>query len=179
MSRPLTICAFTENTPGVLHRITTLFTRRKVNIESLTVSETERKGYSRFTIVIKEEPELAEKIARQIRRVIEVSKVYVAENSELLFKEIAFYKVQAPSSQSRSAIEELAHRYHAEVVHTDENHMFIEKTGSEDQISSLFRLLEPYGIAEFVRSGRIAIRTSDQSIEEKTIGSGTPTALDW
>lgn len=157
MNRTYTICAFTENSPGVLQRITVLFTRRKINIESLTVSETETKGISRFTIVISSQRELVEKIAKQIARIIEVVDVFAAENTDLIFKEIAFVKVCTDSPERRAAVEEVAHRHGATVVFVDKEYLVVEKTGSEDQIQSLYLLLQPFGIKEFVRSGRIAI----------------------
>ena len=163
MASFFTLCAYTENSPGVLHRLTVLFTRRKVNIESLTVSETERKGISRFTIVVHTEPEIIEKVAKQINRVIEVVDVFVAENKDLIFKEIAFYRMETGTPQKRAEIEELAHRYGAAVTLAKDDYLVIEKTGPEEQIASLFLLLEPYGIKEFVRSGRIAILTRDRA----------------
>ena len=167
MLRSFTISAFTENTPGVLQRLTILFTRRKVNIDSLTVSETEVPGLSRFTIVVRTEPELIRVIAKQINRIIEVVDVFVAENHDLIYKEIAFFRVAAESPQQRSELEELAHRYGAAMVFAKDNYLVIEKTGTEEQISSLFLLLEPYGMKEFVRSGRIAI--SNREREENKI----------
>ena len=162
MSRCYTISAFTENSPGVLHRLTVLFTRRKVNIESLTVSETEKKGISRFTIVVYSERDLVEKIAKQINRIIEVVDVFVSENKDLLYKEIAFFRVQTETPQQRTEIEELAHRHGALVIFAKDNYLVVEKTGAEEQISSLFLLLEPFGIKEFVRSGRIAILSAER-----------------
>lgn len=105
MNARYTLCIFSENSPGVLHRITTLFTRRKLNIESLTVSETEKPGISRFTIVVVREREFAYKVADQIQRIIEVSDVYVCEDADLIFKEIALYKVASADSALRSQIE--------------------------------------------------------------------------
>lgn len=152
-----TISVFSENSPGVLHRITVLFTRRKLNIESLTVSETERKGISRFTIVIRIDDETLEKVLKQIARVVEVLDVSAKPNQDLLFKEIAFYRVAANSPEKRSQIEDLSRRYNSTIAHLSESSLVIEKTGSEEEVNSLFLLLEPYGIQEFVRSGRIAI----------------------
>jgi len=166
-----TISAFTENSPGVLHRLTVLFTKRKINIESLTVSETGVKGISRFTIVIRVERGLAEKIAKQIRRIIEVRDVFVSENSDLIFKEIAFYQVACHSPEKRKEVEELAHRYGSSVIFVDSSSLVIEKTGSEDEVDSLFLLLEPFGISEFARSGRIAI-LKKESHSYGTIPSG-------
>lgn len=156
----LTITALTENSPGVLHRITAMLTRRKINIESLTVSETERHGISRFTIVVDAEEELVEKIVKQIARIIEVRQAYLSRNRELIFKELAFFRVRAPGGEQRRTIEEMAGRYGAAVAYVDPMTVVVEKTGQEDDINSLYLLLEPYGIEEFIRSGRIALRKS-------------------
>lgn len=92
-----TICVFTENTIGILNKITTILTRRRINIESLTVSETERKGISRFTIVIRHDSrEAVEKLVRQIRKVIEVLAVFGYLNDDIAFNEIAMFKISTP-----------------------------------------------------------------------------------
>lgn len=159
MEGNFTFMALSENSPGILHRITTQFTRRAVNIESLTVSETERKGVSRFTIVVKTDLILAEKIARHLRRIIEVVDVYLCENRELVYKEIALIKVRSDSERgNRLRVEDLAHRYGAHVVSGNDDYLIIEKSGREEEVDSLFLLLEPFGIVEFVRSGRIALQ---------------------
>ena len=152
-----TISVFSENSPGVLHRITVLFTRRKINIESLTVSETERKGISRFTIVVKVDDEILEKVLKQIARIVEVTDVYAKPNQDLLYKEIAFYRVLAKTPDKRTQIEDLSRRYNSTIVHLNESSVVLEKTGNEEEVNSLYLLLEPYGIQEFVRSGRIAL----------------------
>jgi len=157
MAKSFTLSVFTENSPGVLHRLTVLFTRRKLNIESLTVSETEQHGISRFTIVVHCERDLIEKVSKQINRIIEVRDIFVSEDSALIYKEIAFYRVEADTAQKRSEAEDLAHRYGAAVVFAAPTYLVIEKTGIEQDIDSLYLLLEPLGIKEFVRSGRIAI----------------------
>lgn len=157
-----TVSIFTENSPGVLHRITVLFTRRKINIESLTVSETERKGISRFTIVLRIDDETLAKVLKQIARIVEVREVSARPNEDLIFKEIAFYRVDANTSDKRSQIEDLSRRYNSTIAHISESSMVLEKTGSEQDVDSLYLLLEPYGIKEFVRSGRIAIARNNQ-----------------
>jgi acetolactate synthase-1/3 small subunit len=158
-----TISVFTENSPGVLHRINTIFTRRSVNIESLTVSETEKKGVSRFTIVVRTTQDMVTKVAKQIDRIIEVLDTYVSENKDLIFKEIAFFRVKTDSPQKRMELEELAHRYGAMATYASDSGLVIEKTGSEDEINSLYLLLEPFGIEEFIRSGRIALRKNPRT----------------
>lgn len=158
MSCAYTISVYTENSPGVLHRITAMFTRRKINVESLTVSETEQHGISRFTIMANLDEDLVDKLVKQIARVIEVRDVFASLNSQLIFKEIAFFRVAVNSPDKRTEVEELAHRYGASMVYVSQRSLVLEKTGAEDVINSLYLLLEPFGITEFVRSGRIAIR---------------------
>lgn len=77
-----TIIVVTENKPGVLYRIADIFLKRKINIESLSVSETEKKGLSQFTILIKTEKEILEKMLRQIGKIIEVVKVFEVKGGE-------------------------------------------------------------------------------------------------
>ncbi len=158
-----TMSIFTEDSPGVLHRITSMFTRRKINIDSLTVSATEKAGISRFTIVVRTTPVLIKTIAKQINRVIEVVEVYVSENGELVYKEIAFIRVATDSPQKRMEVEELAHRYGGVVAYASDSSLLVEKTGSEEEINSLYLLLEPFNIKEFARSGRIAMRKAQKS----------------
>lgn len=158
MKKNYTISAFSENHPGVLHRITTVFTRRKVNIESLTVCETETKGISRFTIVVQTEPDQISKIVKTINRIIEVVDVYFCEDEQLVYKEIAFIRVEADTPQRRSELEEFVYRHGGEIAYVDSSSIVIEATGSEDAIHSLYLLIEPFGIREFLRSGRIAVR---------------------
>lgn len=141
----------------MLHRITAVFTRRKVNIESLCVSETETKGISRFTISVELSPDDVKKIVGQIARFVEVVKVEYHTNEQLVFKEIAFFKVRAESAKARTEIEEHARRYGASIIYASASSVIVEKTGREADVDSLFYLLEPFGLLEFVRSGRIAV----------------------
>jgi len=152
-----TISIFTENSPGVLHRITVIFTRRKLNIESLTVSETERKGISRFTICVISDPESVEKVLKQIARIVEVRDVSALSNNDLVYKEIAFYRVHTSDAEQRTKVEELSKNNGAAILKSAEGSIVIEKTGTEEEVNSLYSLLESFGIREFVRSGRIAI----------------------
>lgn len=165
MEHRLTVSAFVENTPGILHRVTTLFTRRKVNIESLTVSETHKKGISRVTLVVTAPKELVLKIATQVERIIEARDVLVSENRELVFKEIALFKVKTSSPKTRGEVEALANRYDASVEYGGEDFLVFEKTGREDEIDALYLLLEPYGISDFIRSGRVALLKHPESVQ--------------
>ena len=153
-----TFSIFTENSPGVLHRITVLFTRRKINIESLTVSHTEVEGVSRFTIVVNATLHLAQVIAAQLRRIIEVMKVQLSENEDLIYKEIAFFRVATPDPQTRQYIAQHVVRHGASIVSIDPEALVIEKTGTEEEIRSLFKSFKSVKVVEFIRSGRIAMK---------------------
>ena len=162
-----TICIFTENTVGLLNRITIIFTRRRVNIESLTVSETERKGVSRFTIVIKHESrEQVEKLVRQIRKIVEVLAVFGYLNDEIVFNEIALFKISTPLGGKALDVEMINKRYKAWVVYWGLDYVVIEKTGSETDIFAFFEYLKQYEILEFVRSGRIAVGKTEKGLVE-------------
>lgn len=158
-----TICIFTENTLGLLNRISGVFTRRRINIESLNVSETERKGISRFTIVIKsDQREAVEKIVRQIRKIVEVLAVFGYEDEDLAFNEIAFFKMETECSQQLKKLAEENDR--VRVLHEDDHCLILEKSGHEEDIYDFFQQIKPYGLLEFVRSGRTALPKSPEGL---------------
>lgn len=153
----ITITIFTHNKPGVLYKIANLFLRRKINIESLTVSEIKTQNRSRFTIVVKKDALVVDKIVKQLKRIIEVYGVYAHSDNELIFKEIALIKVQVRSFESLKQIEDLAYQFQAQIIYSQKDSVVIQKTGSEQDIDFLCNTLSPFGIKEIVRSGRIAI----------------------
>lgn len=152
-----TISAFSENKPGVLYRIADLFLRRKINIESLTVSETEIHGIARFTIVVERDEETIEKLVKQLYRIVEVTKVYEHTDNQLLYSEIAFIKVTTKNADKRREVSELADMFKATIANVGPDFLVVQKAGSEEAINSLYVLLKPFGIKEFIRSGRIAM----------------------
>jgi len=162
-----TIIIFAENRPGVLYRIADLFLRRKINIESLTVSETENAGISRFTIVVKVDQIVIEKTVKQLYRIIEVVKVFETVDEELVFKEVALIKVSTKNSDQRKQVNDTASLCGAIISYIGVDFLTVEKTGSEEDINSLYELLRTFGIREFVRSGRIALLKGDKKIGGK------------
>lgn len=163
-----TICIFTENTIGLLNRITIIFTRRRINIESLTVSETERKGVSRFTIVIQHESrEQVEKLVRQIRKIVEVLAVFGYLNDEIVYNEIALFKISTPLGAKPLDVETVNKQYKAWVVYWGLDYVVIEKMGIETEIFEFFAYLRSqHEILEFVRSGRIAVGKTEKGLVE-------------
>jgi acetolactate synthase small subunit len=163
-----TIIIFTENKPGVLYRIADSFLKRKINIESLTVSEIEAQKMSRFTITVKGSRLGIEKITKQLYKIIEVVKVLETTDEGLIFKEIALIKVSTKNPGKRQEVEELASLFQAKIVYVGSSYLTIEKSGSEEEINSLYSLLKPFGIREYVRSGRIALTKEEQSFIGKS-----------
>ena len=154
MNEPVTFLVWTDNSPGVLLRLTTLFTRRKINVESLTVSATEEEGTSRFTVVVTVDPIIAATIGRQVERMIEVRRVFVFTEPDVLHREVALIRVKLDPVGEQEVRETFAA---CSIVERGERGSLIQFTGTEGEISSLVARLQPLGITEFVRSGRIAV----------------------
>lgn len=151
-----TITAFSENHIGLLNRITIVFTRRHLNIESLTVSSTEMKGIHRFTIVIEADQNMVEKVTNQIERLPEVLRAAWYVNDDIVYREIALYKIPINFAIDRN-LEQVLREYNAHLVDIQHNFVIIEKTGHVEDTEKLYEVLKPYKILQFVRSGRISI----------------------
>ena len=162
-----TIIIFTENQIGLLNRVTTLFTQRHINIESLTVSESEEHGIHRFTVVIEEEEEKVKKVAKQIQKQVEVIKAEYHTDEEIIFQEIALYKIPMRFNNGQAAgLEGLIRQHHARILAVEEGIMTIEKTGHKEDTEALLEKMRPFGVLEFVRSGRVAITRSQNQLSE-------------
>ncbi len=152
-----TVSIFTENTSGLMHRILTIFTRRKINIESLTVSETETHGISRFTITIFTTNEGIVQIVKQIEKQVEVLKAFFYDDSKIVYQELALYKMPTGAFMGNDLVEKIVRDNYARILAIEEEFTVIEKTGHEAETQKLFEELKPHGILSFVRSGRVAI----------------------
>jgi len=156
MKETYTITAFSENHIGLLNRITIIFTRRHINIESLTVSSTEMKGIHRFTIVVEEEEKQVIKVVNQIEKLTEVLRAEYYLNDEIVYREIALYKIPIDTAINKN-IEQILREFNAHMVDIQDVYVIIENTGHIDDTEKLYEMLKPYGILQFVRSGRISI----------------------
>lgn len=157
MIKEYTISIFTENFIGLLNRITIIFTRRHLNIESLTVSESEIQGVHRYTLVVKTNEETVTKVVRQIEKLVEVLKAFYYLNEETIFQEIALYKVSTNVLKEGRNFEQLIRENHARILTIESEFMVIEKTGHKEETQELLERLQPFGLLEFARSGRVAI----------------------
>lgn len=159
MEQEYIITVFSENKVGLLSQITTVFTCRNVNIESLTTSESALAGIHKFTIVVRTCPDRVEKLARQVEKKIDVLKVFVYTSDEVVQQEIALYKV----TRSRN-VEKLVREHNVRILEIDDDYVVVEKTGHKAETQALFRLLQPYGVQQFVRSGTVAIIKSRREL---------------
>lgn len=157
MKQQFTISVFTENHIGLLHRIAAIFTRRHINIESITASETEAHGIYRYTIVVTEERSLVKKLCKQVERQIEVFQAYYHLNNEVITQEIALYKLPVKLISEGAGLEKIMRKHHAHILTVEEKFLIVEKSGHKEETQALLEELEPLGVIEFVRSGRVAI----------------------
>lgn len=145
-----------ENKAGVLSRVSGLFSRRGYNIDSLTVCETGNPEQSRMTIVVKGDEYILEQIQKQLAKLVEVIAIKKCEKATSCQREMALIKVHAEGA-SRGSVIETCDIFRAHIVDVGFESVVIEATGSEDKIASLIRLLEPFGILEYVKTGLTAM----------------------
>ncbi len=157
MKQEFNISVFTENHIGLLTRITIVFTRRKVNIESLTVSESAIPGVFKFTIVIKTTREQTIKIVNQIEKQIDVLKAFYHTNDEIIYQEIALYKVPTEALYDSDTIEKIVRKASARILEITREYVVIEKTGHTEETQELFEELNKFKVLQFIRSGRVAL----------------------
>jgi len=162
-----TITVYTENHIGLLNRIAIIFSRRKINIESLNTSPSEVEGIHRFTIVIDELEEVVRKLVRQIEKQVEVLKAYYNTNDEIVWQELALYKVSTDEIAEKVKVERLLREYGARAVVIRKDYTIFETSGHREETNRLIEVLEPHGLIEFVRSARVAIIKASRGFHEK------------
>jgi len=166
-----TIAVFTENHIGLLNKITIVFTRRKINIESLTVSESQIEGIHSFTIVVKSTKEMVMKVVNQIDKLVEVIKAFYYDEDQLISQEVALYKMPISAISQGVNMGQFIRENIARILDMHTEFFVIEKTGTTQQTQELLEKLKPFGILEFVRSGRVIVtkpmKPLTQYMEEK------------
>jgi len=152
-----TITVYTENQVGLLNRIAIIFSRRKINIESLNTSPSEIDGIHRFNILIHETEDVVKKLVRQIEKQVDVLKAYFNTNDEIVWQEMALYKVPTDVIAEKVKVERLLREHGARAVVIRKDYVVFEATGHREETDRLVKVLEPLGLIEFVRSARIPI----------------------
>lgn len=151
-----TIVVFSADKTGVLHRVATAFTRRHINIESLTVCNCEVPGISRYTIRVLVEEDMVRKVVSSIEKQIDVFKVLHYSEDEIVAQQLGLIKV-ATKNLGEKPDQRVIMDHHARVIAIEPDYMIVEKVGTPEQIHALYEDLQQYGVLEFVQSGRVAI----------------------
>ncbi len=167
LKQEYTITVYTENQIGLLNRIAIIFSRRKINIESLNTSPSEVDSVHRFTIVINETEDVVRKLCRQIEKQVEVLKAYYNTQDEIVWQELALYKVPTDIIAEEVQVERLLREHGAKAVVIRKDYTVFEVAGHREETDNLIKVLEPYGLIEFVRSARVAIIKDSDGFHEK------------
>ncbi len=168
MAEKHTLSVLVENKPGVLARITALFSRRGFNIDSLAVGTTEHPDISRITIVVNVEGLPLEQVTKQLNKLVNVLKIVELEPAAAIQRELVLVKVRA-DSETRSQIVEIVQLFRAKTVDVSPEAVTIEATGGADKLEAMLKMLEQYGIKELVQSGTIAIGRGARSITDRSL----------
>ncbi|MDR1381896.1 MAG: acetolactate synthase small subunit [Tannerella sp.] len=156
-----TVIVFSENTVGLLNQITIIFTRRQLNIETLSVSPSAIAGVHKFTITTFADETTIVKLVKQIDKRVDILKAYYNTDEDLVHQEIALYKLSTDLFIRMGGVEDLIRKYDARVLDINETCVVLEKNGHYEETQALFReLSERIGVLQFIRSGRIAITKS-------------------
>ena len=164
INKIFTISIYTENNIGLLNRISAIFLKRHINIESLTTSQSEIKNIFRFVIVVNISEEKIKRIIKQIEKQIEVIAAFYHSDQETIFLETALYKVRSKSLFNEKNIQKIIKKSQANIVTVSPDFFVIEKTGWREDTEKLHQALEPYGLLQFVRSGRISVSKESMNI---------------
>ena len=159
-----TVSIYTENNLGLLNRISAIFLKRHINIDSLTTSQSEIKDIFRFIIVVNASEFMIKRLVKQIEKQIEVIASFYHTDDQTIFLETALYKVKSKSLFDEKHIQKIIKNSQANIVTVSPNYFVIEKTGWREDTEKLYNELEPYGLLQFVRSGRISVSKEPMNI---------------
>jgi acetolactate synthase I/III small subunit len=162
-----TLSILVQDQPGVLARISALFSRRGYNIESLAVGTTETEGVSRMTVVVNVDQHALEQVTKQLNKLINVLKIVELDDNTAIARELMLIKVKA-DDHSRSKVLELVELFRAKVVDVSGDAVTIEATGSRDKLEAFLNVLAPHGIKEIVQSGVVALARGGRSIADRS-----------
>jgi len=159
-----TISVYTENNIGLLNRISAIFQRRHINIESMNISDSEIEGVSRFTILVNMTEVNVKKIIGQIEKQIEVIKAFYHTDDDTIYLESCMFKIKSDLLFEERQIQNIIKDSDARIVTVNRDFFVLEKSGRRREIEMLYRELSAFGIMQFVRSGRIAVTKDEMRI---------------
>lgn len=164
LNKQFTISIYTENNIGLLNRISAIFQRRHINIDSMNISESEIESVSRFTIVVKMSESNVKKIIGQIEKQIEVIKAFYHTDNETIYLETCMFKIKSDLLFEERQIQNIIKESDARIVTVNREFFVLEKSGRRHEIELLHRELKSFGVMQFVRSGRIAVTKDEMKI---------------
>jgi acetolactate synthase-1/3 small subunit len=160
-----TLAVLVLNRPGVLSRVSGLFSRRGFNIESLAVGTCEEPDLSRMTIVVIGDDAQVEQVIKQLNKLIDVVKVSDITENETVDRELALIKVTAEAGSSRAEVMQIADIFRAQIVDVGAKSVVLEVTGGSTKIDALESLLRQYGVKELVRTGKISMLRGAKTVK--------------
>jgi acetolactate synthase-1/3 small subunit len=159
-----TMSVYSENNVGLLNRISGIFLKRHINIESLNVSKSEIDNVSKFTIVIYTTDEWVQNIVGQIEKQIEVIKAFYHTDDETIYQESALFKIASDLLFDERQIQNIIKDSNSQIVTVARNFFVLAKSGRRNEIDEMYEKFKPFGIMQFVRSGRIAVSKEEMQI---------------
>jgi len=161
-----TVSIYTENNIGLLNRISAIFQRRHINIESLNTSPSEIDGVSKFTIVVNMTEENIKKIIGQIEKQVEVIKAYHHKDEDTIYQESCIFKMKSDLLFEEREIQNLIKDSNARIVTVNKEFFVIEKSGKKEEIDLIYKELKSFGILQFTRSGRVSVSKQPMEISQ-------------
>ena len=161
-----TVSIYTENNLGLLNRISAIFLKRHLSIDSINSSPCEIEDIFRFVIVLKTQEQLIKKVITQIEKQVEVIAAFYHTDQETIFQESALYKVKTQALFQEKKVHTIIKNSHANIITVSPDYFVIEKTGKREETEKLYNQLESFGILQFVRSGRISVTKEPMKITE-------------
>ena len=169
MKQEYTLTVFSENQVGLINKIAILFSRRKISLDSFNTSPSEIENIYRFTIVVRVTEVVIQNLVRQLEKIVDVFKVYCNTNDEIIWQQMALYKVSTAIITKEVKVERLLREFGAKAVVIRDDYTVFETTGQDDEIDKLLVELSKYGLIEFVKSARIAIIKANEGIHKKVL----------
>ena len=163
MTTTHTLSVLVEDRPGVLARVSALFSRRGFNIASLAVGQTEIKGMSRMTIIVEVADFPLEQVTKQLNKLINVIKIVEQDPEHSVSRELVMIKVRADAPQ-RAEVLQIVDLFRAHIIDVAPESLTIEATGMSEKLDALLRMLDPYGIREIAQSGAVTLGRGPRSM---------------
>ena len=161
-----TVSIYTENNVGLLNRISAIFQRRHINIESINSSSSEIKSVSRITLLVKVTEEQIKKIIGQIEKQVEVIKAFYHTDEETIYQESCLFKLSTDLLTDNDEIQTIINQSKSRVINVNKGFFVLEKSGTKEEVEELYHILDKHGIMQFVRSGRIAVTREEMPVSK-------------